>query len=142
MADLDKNFKLGDTLTITVQVTDKMVRQFAEMSGDDNPIHLDEEYAKTTRFGRRIAHGMLGAALISRALGNGLGPGGIYLGQTLKFRSPIFIDDVLTITLSVDQFREDKGMATIGTLVTKQNGEVCIKGDASIMTKEGISKRG
>ena len=79
------SFKVGDKQIVTVQVTDKMVREYAETTGDKNPMHLDEAHAKTTRFGRRIAHGMLVGGLISRALAMELGPGGIYLSQTLKF---------------------------------------------------------
>ncbi len=126
-------FKVGDRKTVTVQVTDKMIRQFAEMSGDFNPIHLDEEYAKKTRFGRRIAHGMICGALISRALAMELEGGGIYLSQNMKFLQPVFVDDVLTIELLVQTLREEKGIASIETLVKKQTGETCVKGEAMIM---------
>ena len=131
-------FKVGDRISINVQVTDKMVRQFAEMSGDFNPIHLDDDYAKGTRFGRRIAHGMICGALISRTLAMELGSGGIYLSQTLKFLQPVFIDDVLTIELHVASLRAEKGIASIETTVKKQSGETCVKGDAMIMTGEFI----
>lgn len=128
------DFKVGDKVVVKVTVTDQMVRQFAEMSGDFNPIHLDDEYAKTTRFKRRIAHGMISAALISRAMGQELGPGGIYLSQSLKFQGPIFIDDEVAIELTVTGLREEKGIGTIETLVRKTStGEVVVKGDAIIM---------
>lgn len=127
------NFKVGDRRSVTVQVTDQMVRQFAEMSGDHNPIHLDDEYAKKTRFGRRIAHGMICGALISRALAMELGPGGIYLSQNMKFLHPVFIDDLVIIELTVSTLREEKGIASIETIVKKASGEVCVKGDAMIM---------
>jgi 3-hydroxybutyryl-CoA dehydratase len=126
-------FKVGDRKTVTVQVTDKMVRQFAEMSGDFNPIHLDDEYAKTTRFGRRIAHGMICGAIISRALAMELGPGGIYLSQNMKFLNPVFIDDVITVELTVASMREEKGIGSIETIVKKENGDICVKGEAMIM---------
>lgn len=132
-------FKQGDKLSVEITITDQMVRQFAEVSGDKNPIHLDDEYAKTTTFGQRIAHGMLGAALISRVLGMDLGPGGIYLGQTLKFVTPMFIDDVISVDLTVSNYREDRGVAIIETIVRKKaTGEICVKGDATIMSKEGV----
>jgi 3-hydroxybutyryl-CoA dehydratase len=133
-------FKLGDRLNVTVTITDKMVRQFAELSGDHNPIHLDEEYAKTTRFGRRIAHGMISGAIISRALGAELGPGGIYLAQTMKFMSPVFIDDVLTVELYVASFREERGIGIIETNIKNQRGELVVKGEATIMTKDAVKK--
>ncbi len=131
------SFQVGDIKSITVQVTDKMVRQFAEMSGDFNPVHMDEEHAKHTRFGRRIAHGMISGALISRALAMELGPGGIYLSQTLKFLQPIFIDDTVTVQLLVKTIR-DKGIVMIETTVTKQTGELAVKGDAMIMRPEFV----
>lgn len=131
-------FKVGDHKSIQVQVTDKMVRQFAELSGDYNPIHLDEEYAKSTRFGRRIAHGMICGALISRTLATELGPGGIYLSQNLKFLHPVFIDDILSIELDVLALRESKGIGTIGTTVKKQSGEIVVKGEALIMMGEFV----
>ncbi len=132
------SFKVGDRKTVTVKVTDKMVKQFAEMSGDFNPIHMDEEYAKTTRFGRRIAHGMISGALISRALAMELGGEGIYLSQTLKFLKPIFIDDEVIVELYVASVREQKGIASLETTVKKTSGELVVKGDAMIMTGKSI----
>lgn len=124
---------VGFTASITVQVTDKMVHQFAELSGDYNPIHLDDEYAKSTRFKRRIAHGMIVGALISRALVDGIGRGGIYLGQSLKFVNPVFIDDFITITIKITGLRKEKGLATVETNATKANGDLVVKGEAVIM---------
>jgi acyl dehydratase len=128
-----KDREVGFKATLEVKVTDKMVHQFAEMSGDFNPIHLDEEYAKTTRFGRRIAHGMIVGALISRALNEKVGSGGVYLAQNLKFVNPVFIDDVVTIEMTVTGLRKEKGIATIDTIAKKQSGEIVVKGEAVIM---------
>lgn len=127
------SFKVGDTKSVTVKVTDKMVHQFAEMSGDFNPVHMDDEAASKTRFKRRIAHGMICGALISRTLAMELGPGGIYLSQTLKFQNPVFIDDTITINLKVLSLREERGIGMIETTVVKDSGEVCVKGEAMIM---------
>ena len=126
------SFKVGDKKVITIPITEKMVQLFAEMSGDYNPVHMDEEYAKTTRFGRRIAHGMLSGALISRALAMELGPGGIYLSQELKFANPIFIGDTVEVQLEVVMYKESKGIGKIETIVRKTTGEVCVKGEAMI----------
>lgn len=132
-------FKVGDRIVITEKITDQMVRQFAEVSGDKNPMHLDDEYAKTTRFKRRIAHGMLSAALISRALGQELGPGGIYLSQTLKFLNPIFIDDEVSVELTVTALRPEKGIGTVETIVKKvASGDVVVKGEAMIMDAANV----
>ncbi len=129
---------VGYKTTVRVQVTDQMVRQFADMSGDHNPIHLDETYAATTRFKRRIAHGMITAALISRALNQSLGEGGVYLGQTLKFVNPVFIDDILDINLTVVALRKERGIGSVETTVTKSTGEVVVKGEATIMFAWGL----
>ena len=131
-------FKIGDKISYTTTVTDKMVNQFAEMSGDFNPVHMDEEYAKGTRFGKRIAHGMISGALISRTLATDLGPGGIYLGQSMKFVNPIFIGDIVTVDLIVKSMREKSGIALIETNVTKSTGEICVKGEATIMAAANL----
>ncbi|WP_295905310.1 MaoC family dehydratase [uncultured Bdellovibrio sp.] len=124
---------VGYTASITVKVTDKMVHQFADLSGDRNPIHLDDEYAGKSRFKRRIAHGMIVGALISRALVDGIGLGGIYLGQSLKFVNPVFIDDTITITIKITGLRKEKGIATVETNAYKENGDIVVKGEAVIM---------
>lgn len=120
-----------------IQITDKMVKQFAEMSGDTNPIHLDEEFAKTTRFKRRIAHGMILGALCSRYLNETIGSGGIYLAQTLKFTNPVFIDDILTFELEIIKLHKARGFGTVQTTAKKENGEIVLKGEATIMVSWG-----
>lgn len=116
------------------QVSDKMVRQFAEMSGDFNPIHVDDDFAAKTKFKRRIAHGMIVGALFSRCLVDALGGAGVYLGQNLKFASPVFIDDLIEISLEITALRKEKGIATVETIAKKvSTGEICVKGDAVIM---------
>ena len=132
-------FKQGDLIVETIEITDEMVQLFAKCTGDHNPIHLDDEYAKTTRFGRRIAHGMLTGGLISRVLAMKMGVGGIYLGQTLKFLKPVFIGDTVTIEVTVTILREDRGIASMTTNVKNQTGEMVVKGDATIMLASVIS---
>jgi acyl dehydratase len=129
---------VGYKATETVKITDKMVRQFAEMSGDNNPIHLDDEYAKTTRFGKRIAHGMILGALISRFLNEKIGTGGIYLAQTLKFTNPVYIDDEITFELEVTKLHAKRGLGTIDTQAKNAKGELVCKGEATIMMAWGI----
>jgi 3-hydroxybutyryl-CoA dehydratase len=126
--------KIGDKFSTSKQITDAVVRAFAELSGDYNPIHLDEEFAKNTRFGKRIAHGMISGALISAVLGYELKDRKIvYLSQTLKFTAPVFIDDTVTATATVTNIREDKNIVTVETICTNQNGETVVKGEAAIM---------
>ncbi len=128
------DLKIGDTFTITREITDDLVRVFAEVSGDHNPIHLDDEFAKQTRFGRRIAHGMLSGAFISAVLGNEFrGLTIVYLSQSMRFTAPTFIGDVITTTATITAIREDKGIVTIETVCSNQDGAVTVTGEAAIM---------
>jgi 3-hydroxybutyryl-CoA dehydratase len=126
--------KVGDTFTIQKEVTDELIRKFADVSGDYNPIHLDEEFAAKTRFGKRIAHGMLGASFISAVLGYQLSERKVvYLSQNLKFTAPVFIGDTVTAKAVVRDIREDKPIVTIETTCENQNGETVITGEGKIM---------
>ena len=123
------NLKAGDTTTFSKTITDADIRAFAELTGDYNPVHLDDDYAATTRFGRRIAHGMLGASLISATLARQL-PGTVYLSQTLKFIAPVFPGDTLTVRVAVKEIRADNPIATMETNCYKQDGSLVITGQA------------
>lgn len=126
--------KVGDAAEMTKTVTDADVRAFAEVTGDRNPVHLDEEYAAATRFGRRIAHGMLGASLISAVLAGKLpGRGTVYLSQTLRFTAPVFLGDALTARVVVKALREDKPVVTLETFCTNQRGERVVEGEAVVL---------
>jgi acyl dehydratase len=126
--------KVGDIFTVQKEVTDELVRRFADVSGDYNPIHLDEEFAAKTRFGKRIAHGMLGASFISAVLGYKLSDRKVvYLSQSLKFVAPVFIGDTVTAKAVVKDIREDKPIVTIETTCENQAGETVITGEAKIM---------
>lgn len=128
------DIKIGDSFSRSREVTDELVRKFAEVSGDHNPIHLDEEFAKTTRFGRRIAHGMLSGAFISAVLGYELTERKIvYMSQTMKFTAPVYIGDTVTTTSTVKSIREDKNIVTMETVCTNQNGETVVTGEAVLM---------
>ena len=128
------NIKVGDSFSTKREITDELIRQFADLSGDHNPIHLDDEVAAGTRFGRRIAHGAMSAAFISAVLGYEFSERKIvYLSQTLKFTAPTFIGDTITATGTVKHIREDKGIVTIDTVCTNQNGTVTVSGEAVVM---------
>lgn len=128
------NLKIGDKFSTTREVTDELIRKFADISGDYNPIHLDEEFAAKTRFGRRIAHGMLSGAFISAVLGFEFKERKIvYLSQTLKFTAPVFIGDTVTATATVTNIRDDKPVVTLETICTNQNGDTLVKGEAAVM---------
>ena len=127
-------FSVGDSAEITKTIEQADVDAFAAVSGDHNPIHVDEAFAKTTRFGRRIAHGMLTASLISSVLANKLpGEGSVYLGQTLKFIAPVFPGDEITARVSVKEIREDKPIVTLETICVNQRGETVIRGEATVL---------
>ena len=128
------DIKIGDKFSNERTVTDELIRAFAELSGDHNPIHLDEEFAKITRFGKRIAHGMLSGAFISAVLGIEFEARKIvYLSQTMRFIAPVFIDDTITTTGTVTAIREEKGIVTLETVCTNQHGELTLKGEAMVM---------
>ncbi|PYT01456.1 MAG: enoyl-CoA hydratase [Acidobacteria bacterium] len=126
--------QVGTSFSSERLVTDELIRKFADVSGDYNPIHLDDEFAKTTRFGQRIAHGMLSGAFISAVLGYELSERKIvYLSQTLKFTAPVFIGDTVTATATVTHVRDDKPIVTLEPICRNQNGEVLVKGEAAVM---------
>lgn len=128
------DLKIGDKFSVSKQITDAVVRAFAELSGDFNPIHLDEEFAAKTRFKKRIAHGMISGALISAVLGYEFKERKVvYLSQTMKFIAPVFLDDTITATAIVTQIREDKPIVTIETVCTNQDGKTVVSGEGRIM---------
>ncbi|MDR0297995.1 MAG: MaoC family dehydratase [Streptococcaceae bacterium] len=132
--------EVGQSFELSKKVTEKDVDGFAEVTGDNNPAHTDEEYASMTPFKTRIAHGMLGASLISAVLGMNLpGPGTIYLGQDLKFTHPIHFDDVITakVTLKELQQKPKFSIAIFETTVTNQDGDVAITGTAQVIPPKG-----
>ena len=127
-------FNIGDSASISKTITDADIQAFAAVTGDHNPLHLDEEYAAKTRFGRRIAHGMLSASLISAVLANELpGVGSVYLSQTLKFVKPVFLGDTVTARVTVIGIRDDKPIVTLETVCVNQHDETVLKGEASVM---------
>ncbi|MDQ1610097.1 MAG: 3-hydroxybutyryl-CoA dehydratase [Pyrinomonadaceae bacterium] len=131
------NFKVGDTAAITKTITDADIHTFADLIGDHNSVHLDDEFAARTRFGRRIAHGMLGASLISAALGEKLpGRGTVYLSQTFKFLAPVYPGDQITARVTVLKVREDKNILTLETVCEKESGEQVITGEAVVLLDE------
>ncbi|GAB4518501.1 MAG: MaoC family dehydratase [Anaerolineae bacterium] len=115
-------------------ITDEDVRLFAQITGDTNPVHLDEAYAATTQFGRRIAHGMLTTSIVSAVLANDLpGPGTVYLGQEVKFKAPVYLGDTVTATVELTHFREDRGIATFRTTCTNQDDKIVLEGEAVVL---------
>lgn len=129
-----EDLTLGQSAQMTKIVTASDIEAFAAVSGDVNPVHLDEAYARTTPFQGRIAHGMLSAAYISAVIGTRLpGPGAIYLSQSLKFRRPVKIGDAVVATVTVSALDERRGHVTF-TTICQVDGKTVVEGEAVIMT--------
>lgn len=127
---------IGTRMSRTRTITEEDVVQFALLSGDHNPIHLNEEFAASTQFGERIAHGLLVASLVSALLGNDLpGHGAIYLGQTLKFLAPVHLGDTVTVSAEVINIREDKHILTLHTNCIDQEDTLIFTGEATVKYK-------
>ena len=127
-----EDLQAGMSASMAKTVTEADIVMFAGVSTDVNPAHLDEEYAKGTQFGGRIAHGMLSASFISAVLANKLpGPGTIYMAQTLKFRAPVRIGDTVTATVTVREVVADKRRCVLDA-VCKVNGKAVIEGESTM----------
>ena len=131
-----KDISLGQTAEYEKQVTDEDVRKFADISGDYNPIHLDDEFAKDSMFGARIAHGILTASHISAVIGYIFpGPGWIYLGQSLQFRAPVKIGDTVHTAVEVTDTVAEKNIVELST-ICKVGDTVVLKGTATIKSPD------
>jgi 3-hydroxybutyryl-CoA dehydratase len=125
-------FTVGQTFIYEQVIDDKQVRAFAEVSGDRNPIHLDDEVARKSKFGQRIAHGAILFGIVSKVLGMDMpGVGTVYLGQTCSFKLPVFIGDKVKLEAKIIELLP-KSIARISTVITKQTGEVVMDGIAEV----------
>jgi len=130
------NFYVGEQASLTKTVTDSDVATFAELIGDHNPIHTDDEYARNSRFGRRVAHGIFTGGLISAVLGNHLpGPGAIYLSQQLEFLAPVFIGDTITAVVEVTSWRPEKRIITFKTDAYNQEEKQVVTGQSVLLVE-------
>lgn len=127
--------KVGDTAEFTKTVSDADITKFADVTGDNQPLHLDDAYAAKTRFKKRLAHGMLSAGFISAALGTKLAPNAtvIYLSQSLQFRRPVFPGDTITARLEVTAIDPDKRFVTCKTECANQDGQTVLSGEAQVL---------
>lgn len=127
------DIKIGDEASLSRTITEAHIVNFAGITGDFNPAHVDAEYAQQSMFGERICHGMLMAGLISAVLGMQLpGSNAIYLGQDLKFTAPVKIGDTVTVTATVTEKRDDKRIIKLRTTVSNQKGELVVDGSAVV----------
>jgi len=126
-------WKVGTTASLSKTISEYDVYSFAGITGDFNPAHINEEYAKSSRFGTRIAHGMLSAGLVSSVIGMKLpGPGTIYMEQQLRFTAPVFIGDTITATITIEHIDERNRM-TLTTVCSNQKGKEVLQGKALVI---------
>jgi len=128
------DFYVGEQASLVKTVSEADVATFAEVIGDFNPLHMDDDYARKSRFGNRIAHGMFSGGLISAVLGNKLpGAGGIYLSQQIEFLAPVYIGDTITATVEVTAWRPDKRILTLKTDCYNQDKRQVVTGKAVLL---------
>lgn len=128
-----EDLKLGQEASFSKTIEDGDIRSFAGLSGDNNPVHLDENYAAATRFKARIAHGMLTASLISAVIGTQLpGPGAIYLSQTLRFKAPVYVGALVRAVVSVAEINLEKKRVRLNCRC-EVDGKAVIEGEAEIL---------
>ena len=128
-----EDLSIGQEGSLSNTVTADVISAFAEVSGDRNPVHVDADYAATTMFKERIAHGMLSAAYISAVFGMVLpGPGAIYVSQTLNFKAPVKIGDTVVTTVKVAELVPEKKRAKFECVCTV-NGKPVVQGEAVLM---------
>jgi acyl dehydratase len=126
---------VGTTYTHSFSFTQEEVVRFAEVTGDKNPVHLDEAYAATTMFKRPIMHGFLGGAVFSKVFGTLFpGEGTIYLKQSMAFMRPMYVDTTYEVRMTVKEVNKEKHRATVETLIVDvASGETTISGEATVM---------
>ncbi|WP_448535524.1 MaoC family dehydratase [Pseudothermotoga sp.] len=129
--------RIDQEYSVSFTISDEMVKTFAEITGDKNPVHLDEGYAKNTRFKKRICHGMLVASMISKVLGMDFpGPGTILVKQQLSYRAPVFVGETVKVHVKVIDKKEEKQRLILQTNVIKSDGTVAIEGQAEVLIEQ------
>lgn len=132
-----KELHVGDYASYQRTITAQMVDVFAEISGDHNPVHLNDQYAKNTMFGQRIAHGALVSSLFSTILGTELpGEGCIYMSQSSKFVAPVKIGDSITATVRVKEIIPEKNRVLLETIAQNQEGTTVVVGEALVYPRK------
>lgn len=128
-----EDLQIGMSASVSRTVSEADILMFAGVSGDTNPVHLDEEFAASTMFGGRIAHGMLSSGLISAVFGTRLpGPGCIYLSQNLKFKAPVKVGDTVVARVTVKELKTEKRRAVFSTVCTVR-GTTVLDGEAELL---------
>ncbi len=135
------DLKIGQKASLTKTITEKDLSHFIAITGDTNPLHIDESFAKQTFFGQRIAHGMLSASLFSTLVGMHIpGIGAIYKSQTLEFLLPVFIGDTLCAWFEIVEIDQEKEEVVIRSWIENQDGEIVIEGRAVAGLLRGLKE--
>jgi len=128
-----EDLRLNQTEEIEKKITEKDINEFAKLSGDDNPVHTNSDFAKKTIFKQKVAHGFLSASLISTLIATKLpGPGSIYLSQNLKFLAPVFIDDLVRVKVTVEEIDQEKKKVKLQKRCFKNEKKI-ISGEAVVL---------
>ncbi len=128
---------VGQKITFSKKIDESLLNDFAKISGDFNPLHMDNEYASTTKFGKRVCHGMLLASFFSQLVGMDLpGKNSLYFSQSLNFRNPCFIDDEITIEGEIIEKKSNIKLITMKTTIHNQTGNCLIDGIAKVIVRE------
>lgn len=124
---------IGQSYSMTKSFTSDEVERFAEISGDNNLVHIDKDYAENSVFHGRIIHGFLTGSLFSAIIGTKLpGPGSIYLGQNMVFKKPVYHGQTVTATVTITEIRKDKPIVRLKTTCVNESGETVIDGEATV----------
>ena len=136
-----RQYNVGDTCTYRQVINDKMVRGYADMTGDYNKIHVDDAFAKQTKFGQRIAHGGIMFGMISKVVGSEMpGFGTVFLSQLINYRAPVFIDDTISLEATITELLA-KHVARISTVLKKQTGQIVIDGISTVKLPGWVMKK-
>jgi 3-hydroxybutyryl-CoA dehydratase len=127
-----RDMAVGQKETFTKTITEGDVYLYAGITADFNRIHVDREYAATTEYGQRVAHGLLTASLVQPCLSALTTPGGVSLNYNFNMKAPVFLGDTITASAEVTAIREDKPLVTLQVMCKKQDGTVCVEGTALI----------
>jgi len=139
-ADFD-SIDVGETRSLTRTITEADVRRFVEMTGDDNPLHVDRAFAEETSFKDVVVHGMLGASFISTVIGTQLpGPGALWVSQNIEFLLPVRLGDELTVTCTVTRKHERERLLELDTNIVNQNGQIVLSGQGKVKLLTGAAK--
>lgn len=131
-----EEIKIGQKKKFSVVIIESMVDEFAKISGDFNPLHMDQQYAQSTKFGKRVCHGMLLASFFSRMVGMYLpGKNSLYFSQTMNFRLPCFINDEVTVEAEVTQTSIASRIIELKTAIYNQEGKCLVEGIAKVMIR-------